>query len=156
MGKEEGTIVRVEGPKAWVVVRRSSACNHCGSKESCVSLEGGKSMESEVLNPLSGQVGDRVILKIPTGSVLKLSFLVYVFPILAFILGAVYGVKFGKEHGMDPDLVSFLMGFSTSIVSFFVLKLIERMLMKKKEYIPEIERIIIGKERELKKSGCQI
>ena len=48
-------------------------------------------MEVEAFNTADARVGDRIVLNIKTASLLKATFLLYVFPILAMIAGEVLG-----------------------------------------------------------------
>ena len=45
-------------------------------------------MEVDAVNSVGAQVGDRIMLYFETGSLLKATFLLYIFPILCMLLGA--------------------------------------------------------------------
>jgi hypothetical protein len=70
-------------------------------------------MEVEAINTARARVGDRIVLNIQTGSLLKATFLLYVFPILAMIAGAVLGQTVAGMRGSDPS------GFPPCSVSCF-------------------------------------
>ncbi len=48
-------------------------------------------MEVKALNTAGARVGDRIVLSFETHSLLKATFLIYVFPIILLIVGAVVG-----------------------------------------------------------------
>jgi hypothetical protein len=54
------------------------------------------------LNPVGARVGDRIQMTISTGSLLKATFLLYVFPILCMLGGAVLGNGLGNRVGAQP------------------------------------------------------
>ena len=82
MSTEQGTVTKVSGDKAWVRTRRSSMCDGCKSQGVCHSLGGTENMEAEALNSAGAKDGDRVILKISSGALWKISFLFYMIPVI--------------------------------------------------------------------------
>lgn len=91
MAIEQGIVIR-QGDRpttVWVQTTRSSACESCASRDSCRTAETGEHQEVEVFNPAGARVGDRIQLMIRTGSLLKATFLLYIFPILGMLGGAV-------------------------------------------------------------------
>ncbi len=125
---------------AWVRTTRSSACASCSSKDACQG-GGGKEMEVEAINSADAQVGDRIVLNIQTASLLKATFLLYVFPILALIAGAVLGQAVGVMRGADPSGLSALFGFLFFGVAFIVIRITGRRLSTNASYQPEIIKI---------------
>lgn len=142
MTSEEGTITKVEGEKTWVLVRRSSMCEGCKSKRTCNTLSNSMNMESEAINTVGGKVGDRVLLKIESGSLLKISFIFYMIPVLALLVGAIIGIEVGTYLKSDPELFSLLIGIITCAISFLIIRIFAKRLYKNKSYIPEIIRIV--------------
>ncbi len=142
MSTEEGTITKAAGNKAWVLVARSEMCDCCGSKGICHTLGGGKNMEAEALNTAGAKVGDRVRIKIKTGTLWKISLLFYMIPVIALVLGALVGIKIGTRIHADPELFSALSAIVFAGLSFAIIKLIANRLQDKKDYIPEVERIL--------------
>jgi sigma-E factor negative regulatory protein RseC len=139
---EEGTITKVLGSKALVLVERSSMCDGCHSKSVCKNLGGGKNMEAEANNGAGGKVGDRVLLKIDTSLFLRLTFIVYMIPVLALIAGAIIGVKFGPQYSFNPEFASLVLSVSAFIIAFLVIYVIGKRTKVKQRYMPEIVKII--------------
>ncbi|MGD8433881.1 MAG: SoxR reducing system RseC family protein, partial [Syntrophobacterales bacterium] len=107
MMTEEGMVKRTMGTKAWVVTTRSEMCEACASQGACKVLGGGKEMEVEAMNTAQAKPGDQVLLTLEDQSLIKLSFLVYMFPILALIAGAALGQKVGPLLSINQELASF-------------------------------------------------
>lgn len=144
MSTEEGTITKVANDKAWVRVRRSAMCDACKCKSAC-SIQGqgnGETMEAEALNTAKGREGDRILLKIPTKSLWKLSFILYMLPVIFLLSGVIIGMKMANKYSLEPELGALLLGVVGCILSFLPIKLFARYVKNNKEYTPEIIKII--------------
>ena len=142
MTSEQGTIIKTNGNNAWVRVKRSTMCECCKSRSSCETLGGGGDMEAEALNTAGGKVGDRVLLRISSKSLLKISFIFYMTPVLALIIGAVIGNKIGEKLSLNPELCSLLLGIVTCAISFVFIKMFSKHHRNNREYMPEIIKIL--------------
>ena len=98
-------------------------------------------MEVEAINTADARVGDRIVLNIKTASLLKATFLLYVFPILAMIAGAVLGQKVAVMRGVDPSGLSALIGFLFFGLAFVVIRITGRRLSTNASYKPEIIKV---------------
>ena len=144
MATEEGIVFKMGSSAAgtaWVKTTRSSACASCSSKDACHVGGGGKEMEVEAINTAGARVGDRIVLNIKTASLLKATFLLYVFPILAMIAGAVLGQKVALMRGTDPSGLSALFGFLFFGLAFIVIRVTGRRLSTNASYKPEIIKV---------------
>ena len=146
MATEEGIVFKMGAPgagTAWVKTTRSSACETCSSKGASHGEGGGKEMEMEVeaFNTADARVGDRIVLNIKTASLLKATFLLYVFPILAMIAGAVLGQTVAVIRGTDPSGLSALFGFLFFGLAFIVIRITGRRLSTNTSYQPAIIKI---------------
>jgi len=144
MATEEGVVFRMGSSAtgmAWVKTTRSGACASCSSKEACHVGGGGKEMEVEAINTADAQVGDRVVLNIKTASFLKATFLLYVFPILSMIAGALLGQVVAVMRGTNPSGLSALFGFLFFGLAFIVIRIAGRRLSANTSYQPEIIKI---------------
>ncbi len=144
MATEEGIVFKMGSPgsgMAWVKTTRSSACESCSSRHACQAGESGKEMEVEAINTAEAGVGDRILLNIKTGSLLKATFLLYVFPILAMIAGALLGQTVGIMRGGDPSGMSALFAFLFFGLAFCVIRVAGRRLSKNVDYKPEIIKV---------------
>lgn len=87
-------------------------------------------------------MGDRIVLSVSSAAVLKVSFLLYVFPILLMIVGAVIGQNLGPRLQMDPSMLSLLTGLLFFLMAFVFVRLGSNRMGKRDEYRPRIVRII--------------
>lgn len=137
----EGTVTKTEADKtAWVKTMRESACEGCRSKDSCVAKDCGE-MSIRVVNTVGAQTGDPVVVGFETASFIKLSFVLYIFPVLALIIGAVIGQKAGAFLNMNQSAASAITGFAFFFLSALIIKLMDRKMTGKKEFSARIIRI---------------
>jgi sigma-E factor negative regulatory protein RseC len=141
MMSEEGIVKRTIGTKAWVVTTRSEMCEACASQGACKVLGGGKEMEVEAINTAQAKPGDQVLLTLENQSLIKLSFLVYMFPILA---GAALGQKVGPMLSINQELASFGLGAIAFGLAFLIVRKKDKKLEQAGSTIPNVARIIKG------------
>jgi sigma-E factor negative regulatory protein RseC len=137
---EEGIITGTTQDMAWVKTVRSKSCDSCDSKDSCG--EGGKSREMvvQVENTLNAKSGDRVVIGFGTAPMLKLSFVLYIFPVIFLIAGAVIGQTWAPAINMDESAASILAGLAGFALSFVVVRLFNNQFANKKEFKPFLVR----------------
>ena len=140
MISEQGVIEKITGQKAVVRVKKSSACAQCGSRESCGISD--RDMRVEVQNSLDAIEGDLVEISVHQGALLKISFLVYLLPVLAFILGAFTGLYLSTVFNTDQSKTAIATGAIFLAVSFLGLKVYERSGSRNADYLPRMTRII--------------
>jgi sigma-E factor negative regulatory protein RseC len=138
---EQGIVQEVAATKAFIVVNRTSACAGCHGQSACRPSES-KDMIIEAINEMNAKVGDRVQISVPTGSLLKATFLVYFLPVVALVLGAVAGSNLGPSVGLDTTLASVLCGFGAMAAVFLAVKWFDRSVDSKAQYWPRITRIL--------------
>lgn len=138
---EEGVVIRTIGNRAWIKTRRSAACEHCHSKDSCKTLGGSNDMQVEAVNPVGAKEGDQVVLSFSTASLLKGTFLIYMVPVLCLLIGAGIGVKLSQIYGYDRSAASALVGFGALFASFFFIRAKGNRLADTEAYQPRIIRI---------------
>jgi sigma-E factor negative regulatory protein RseC len=143
MVTEQGIVEEVLYHKAKVRVEKSSACAHCESRGAC-HVSGGNAMVIEVPNDLQAKVDDRVEISVPTRSLLKLSLLVYFFPILGLIIGAFAGSIWAPSFHVQPTLASIVSGGSVMGITFWVLRGMDRSAQAKGTYQPRMRRILFS------------
>ena len=103
---------------------------------------GGDDMEVKVINEIGAAEGDRIVLNLRTASLLKATFLLYVFPILVLIAGAIVGQQSAPFFGFNPNGFSVVVGFSFFIAAVLIVKITANRMAKKNEYRPKIVKII--------------
>jgi len=99
-------------------------------------------MEVKAINEAGAKVGDRIVLSLTTSSLLKATFLLYVFPILLLIVGAVIGQQLGSFLNFNSSATSAIVGFLFFSVAVWVIKHRANHLAKRDDYRPKIIRIL--------------
>jgi sigma-E factor negative regulatory protein RseC len=99
-------------------------------------------VEVEAINAVGAKVNDRVSICFETSSLLKVSFLVYMIPLLFLILGVIVGDKIAVLFNCDQSIFSVLAGFLFLFAAFFFVKAKGKELSKKDAYQPKIIRIL--------------
>ncbi len=144
MMEELGTVVERKGKHIAVVLcRKSSSCQNCASAEGCQLGADNRSRLVEAHNPLGARVGDQVKLATSTKSFLQSSFMLYIVPLIALIIGAITGNLVG-EHlvtGIDPNLLAALIGTAFLVGSFLIIRVGSRAIPKE-AFMPRIIAII--------------
>jgi len=140
MATEEGIVTAVHTRTAWVKTSRNSACRHCSGRDSCQTQ--GKEMRVEAINLADAGSGDRVLISFETSSLLKATFLLYVFPILCMIAGAVIGQNIAPRFHADGSVCSALFAFTFLFAAVVFVKLKGNKMARKSAYQPKIVRVI--------------
>lgn len=120
MIEEIVTVVGVEPSRVRVAAARNSACAQCSSRSNCSQgvlsqWQKDKVVEVEALNPsnLSVAVGERVVIGLPEGSLMRASFLLYCLPLLCLVLVAVTArqLGLGEVEQVLLSVMALLAGF---------------------------------------------
>jgi sigma-E factor negative regulatory protein RseC len=142
MNTEEGVVIRTDAENAWIKTVKTSACKSCSSRGACQTMGGGREMEVEAMNTADAQIGDRVVIGFETGPLLKVSFLIYIFPILALLTGAVIGQKCAPYLSLDPSASSMVFGFFLVFLSVLFIRRKGKQLAAEDRYHPKVIRIL--------------
>lgn len=119
--KELARVVAVEDGGLWVETQRSSTCNSCAVQKGCgqglmAKMMPGKEHYLWVVvqdaNKPSVSVGDQVEISVPDDVILKASLIVYLVPLLAFIVGVITGnhLSPGDAGAIGGGVVGMLVG----------------------------------------------
>jgi sigma-E factor negative regulatory protein RseC len=145
MATEPGVVTRIgsKSPQtAWVKIVPSNACEACSSRHSCTAKPGGDDREVEALNPVGATVGDKIQLMIKTSSLLKATFLLYIFPILCMLAGGIAGHLIAIHLQWDASLLAAIVAFICLGAAMLVVRLGGNRMAQKAAYRPRIIRII--------------
>lgn len=107
-------VVRLQGDTAWVRVETPESCGACGGKGCGSSLYARmlhpREPEYAVDNPIAAQPGERVVIGIEDGAVLRAVVSAYLLPLALLTLGAVMGAFFGEGAAVIGGLLGLLLG----------------------------------------------
>lgn len=144
MIEEIGTVVELGSKRtARVLCQKSSLCHHCASSGACSLGDDDRSRVVEVANPLGAKVGDRVRIVTSTRMFLQSSFILYIVPLLALVVGAVAGKLVGESliDNLDPNLLSAIFGVFFLCGSLVLIRVGTRALAQE-VYRPRISEIL--------------
>jgi sigma-E factor negative regulatory protein RseC len=115
--------------------------------QNCQVSDDNRSMLVEAHNIIGAEVGDKVRLVTSSRSFLQSSFLLYIVPLIALIIGAVVGHAVGARMpgGPDPNLLAALIGTAFLVGSFFVIRIGSRAIPKE-AFMPRIAEILSAEE----------
>ena len=139
---EKGIVIKIDSNTARVRTTKSSGCESCTAKHSCNATGTGQEMEVDAVNEVGARVGDRIMLYFETGSLLKATFLLYIFPILCMLIGAALGHWFSLKNGMNPSAPAAAAGFLFLILSFIFVRSRANKLAENDRYRPKIIKIL--------------
>jgi len=142
MATEEGIITKIDSNIAWITTTKTSACESCAAKGSCTALGGGKEMEVEAINNVGAKVGQRVVINFETSPLLKATFLLYMFPVLCMLVGALIGDSMASFLNLDGSILSVIAGFLFFGLSILFVKSKGNKMAQKDEYRPKVIRIL--------------
>ncbi|HEA47210.1 MAG TPA: hypothetical protein ENH97_02230 [bacterium] len=117
--EEEGRVINLKGDLATVEIERKNACGTC---RAC-ALGAGNTMITEAENSLGAKIGQRVRVEISSREILKGAFLIYIFPLLALILGMVLGVTITNRSSFkeSSQTVGLVLGLVFLVLSFILI-----------------------------------
>ncbi len=120
--EQVGLVVEVKDDKAIVAVQRHDVCSKCGA---CgVAISGSGETQLDALNIVNAAVGQTVRVVGDTAYVLKVSFIVYLLPIIALLLGIYVGQQLeGYFAALRMDII---LGVAFLLVSYLMVRAYDR------------------------------
>jgi len=110
MISEIGRVIKAVDGKAMVEIARGASCDKCETE--CALKSGQRTMLVEVNDPLGVHTNDYVQVALRTATALRASFVVYMIPVFALLIGALLGESLGSRYGMLNGLeILFSFGF---------------------------------------------
>lgn len=114
-------VVALNGERAWVEAESQSACGGCSAAKGCGTKSisryfGNRTAPLEIVNDFNGLVGDRIEVGIKNSTVIKVSALIYLVPMIGLAGGAALGelLSAGDIVTMGLSLLGLAIGFYIS------------------------------------------
>ena len=133
---EQGKVIKIEKNEAVVRVQRKSACASCGM---CAMKPKDSHIDVRVENALEAKEGDLVQIKLESGSVAKISLLVYILPLAFAVAGMLTGI-----FCRLPDWANLVLFAGLLAVGF----LLDKKIAKSKKLQPVLLAVIPDGETE--------
>lgn len=124
-----GTVVSTANGRAVIHFIRGSMCAHCGG---CLAF-GDKEMETVAVNAVGAMPGDKVKVALSAKNIVKASFLAYMIPLSALIVGVLVG-------NIVNEFTALILGLTFCGLSYVVLHKLDIGFRKNKVFEP----VIIG------------
>ena len=141
--EKEAWVVEVEAEEVRLRYTRHAACKDCGA---CLVFGKGPGEEEIVLpkNHLEVRKGDRVVVGMPSTSLLKASVLVYLLPLLLFLFGYLVGAKTSAAlfDAAGAEAGGMVGGTLALVLTYFGLHFYDRRLKKSARYQPQVIRVL--------------
>ena len=135
--EEIGIVREIKNNQAKVEVIRRHSCHKCGACE----IGGSRVFELWLDNAVNAKPGDRVIIYFAGKKLLKVAFIVYIFPLIALMAGYIAGAAlFPKSsYGEIGGIIASFVFFTLSLAAIFFY---DRKTGKNKAYHPKICKIM--------------
>ena len=114
--KKEGIVLDNNKGHLTVQIFRNGACGSCSASGSCAES---KTTEIELFTHENIKKGDRVMIEGSSNDVTKLTAVVYIFPVVMILIGAILPNVFLKNTGIDLNLLTLI-----SVLVFLLISLI--------------------------------
>lgn len=136
MEEEIGHVTKVDHGKVKIQLTPGSQCTGCGAKSFCSAL-GETVRVLEVESKENVNPGDMVSLKFSASSKLTSAMIIFILPIIFMIAGYFLMTSLyinSEGWGVIGSLLGLVFGF-------IVIRVLDRLLLKTKEYNPIIKKI---------------
>ncbi|HPR62988.1 MAG TPA: SoxR reducing system RseC family protein [Thermoanaerobaculia bacterium] len=108
--REEGTVMRIDGPHAWVVPDTVSACDECSL---CARTS---TNEIRMANPVRAAAGDRVRFALDIDALNRRFIFILLFALCLVIAGAFGGHAAAPSLGLTPEIAT-LAGAAFAVIA---------------------------------------
>ena len=134
---EHGTITSVENGLAVIEIDENPQCENC---RICTGSAGKKKMAVELPPNSTFAAGQQVEIEISSGQTLKGGFMVFIAPLIAYIIGALLGRKIFDAAGIEiePNLAAIIFGFILSAIALAAATFMYRSEKRKQKLKPHI------------------
>ena len=136
-----GTVLSVDEDIVQVRIDQEKGCENCGSKGHCGVMLAGHSILS-VRSKKEVSAGMRVELGMRPAAIFTASVLLFVFPVVAFIVGIASGYWLADALSWSQQWTGFGLGVGSFALSFLLIRAITPRLEAKGDYEPVITRVL--------------
>ena len=134
--EEQGVVIEISGNMAKVKSNRHGDCKNCGA------CPGDNATVLEVQNPLGAKPGQRVVFEIKEENMLKAAFVVYILPIIAILLGSMFGAWLAPQIGQSVRIFQIGGAIVAFVLSLLYIKVFDKSTNNNSKMKPIITRIL--------------
>ena len=110
---ETGRVIKTEGNIAFIELEKRTACGYC---HACDMKQGANILK--VVNTKEARVDNKVQVSISEWNMVKIAFLVYIVPLILFVIAYLAGDSIARSYTDKTDQF-ILLGMGTAIVTLF-------------------------------------
>jgi sigma-E factor negative regulatory protein RseC len=136
--EETATVIQVRDRTALVSTEAKGACHSCSARGICHLSSQKAMMEVEVWNRLGAAVGDRVVIRLSGRSTLTAAFLLYLVPLMGFLLGVYLGQSLTGRQVWAVIIV-----LACMVVTYGGIRILDRRIGRSAKMRPEIVKILV-------------
>jgi sigma-E factor negative regulatory protein RseC len=144
--KQTGVVIGLEGAKAKIKLQRHTACGDCGA---CQVSKNQLTMIFDADNNVGAKTGDFVEIDMESVDLLSAVVLIYVYPLIALIIGIFAGYYGMLALGIEDRAAQgfgAIIGILAAALIYAIIKLKENKLKIMKKYKPTITSIVNNEE----------
>ncbi len=138
--EEQGVVIAVDGDRAKVKIRRSPACAGCSDERMC-GLFGKDETVLTAQNQVGACNGQKVCVSFKVEGEVKASLILYLFPLVALVVGALIGNHL--QILGDKEISGAIFGFLFVILAFITIKYYNHVKYSQDQsYNPTITKVV--------------
>ncbi len=138
--REKAVVVSNRGEKAKVSIMKTSACDHC---RACSVSSGGRPIYIWAKNPLNAKCGEVVEVELENSAFLSATFIAYIVPLIALLLGILIGYKLALTLGIGSnEIFALAIGLITMGIGFIGVRIINKRAEADDRYMSNIVSIL--------------
>ncbi|HOO72427.1 MAG TPA: SoxR reducing system RseC family protein [Spirochaetota bacterium] len=141
MDGEKGIVIETSSRRILVESDASDMCSSCEARHACMAGEHRK-RKIWIENTLGAGLGDTVSFVIKEKSVIVSSILLYLFPVLALIGGALAGSNYNSLLGLDRDASAAVGGIIALAAAVVIVWIVSKIISRRSFFAP----VLIGIE----------
>jgi sigma-E factor negative regulatory protein RseC len=135
--EEEGIIIEVfENNMAKVKVGRHGECKNCGA------CPGDSALVIEAQNLIGAKAGQKAAFEMKETNMLMAAFVVYIVPLVAILVGVVFGQAVAMRFGYSVQGFQIAGGILAFVLSIMNIKVFDKFAHNNKKMQPIITRIL--------------
>lgn len=124
-----GKVINIEDEMARIQIAKSSQCKNCTA---CDMFDTKGTVEISARNELAAKVEDYVEVEIAPAQVIGSSLLVFIFPIIALIIGYMLGSHLAPQTTLTAENAGIIGSLIFLVLAFLLIYVYDRLFARKK------------------------
>ena len=126
-----------------VLTERHSACGGCQTTHGCSTCLSDSKITAKVNNPIGARPGDVVEIFMDSRAVWQGAAILYGFPLMGLIIGAVIGASLSGQWFADESTAAVLTGLAGLLTGFVLAMVTGNSRFAKSHLVPTITKVVI-------------